>query len=85
MEDKVERKTESAAKRKIEFLNNEGSLRDLCDNMKHDNISIIVVPKGEEREEGIENLSEEIMTEKSPNLAKEKDIPVQEAQGVLTG
>ena len=47
--------------------------------MKHDNISIIVVPKGEEREEGIENLSEEIMTEKSPNLAKEKDIPVQEA------
>ena len=47
--------------------------------MKHDNIQIIGEPKGEEREQGIENLFEKIMTENFPNLAKELDIQVQEA------
>ena len=36
------------------------------------------MPEGEEEEQGIENLFEQIMKEKSPNLAKEIDI--QEAQ-----
>ena len=48
--------------------------------MKHNNIQIIGEPKGEEREQGIENLFEKIMTENFPNLAKELDIQVQEAQ-----
>ena len=50
--------------------------------MKCNNIWIIGVPEGEEREQGIENLFEEIMTENFPNLAKELDIQVQEAQRV---
>ena len=50
--------------------------------MKCNNIQIIGVPEGEEREQGIENLFEEIMTEIFPNLVKEKDIQVQEAQRV---
>ena len=37
---------------------------------------------GEEREQGIENLFEEIMMENFPNLVKEIDIQVQQAQKV---
>ena len=36
--------------------------------MKHNNISIMRIPEGEEREQGIEHLFEEIMTENFPNL-----------------
>ena len=38
------------------------------------------IPEGEESEQGIENLFEEIMTENFPNLEKEKDKQAQEAQ-----
>ena len=40
------------------------------------------VPEGEEEEQEIEDLLEKIMKENSPNLAKEIDIQVQEAQRV---
>ena len=43
---------------------NEDSIRDLWDNIKHNNIRIIRVPDGEEREKETENLLEEIMAEK---------------------
>ena len=51
--------------------------------MKHNNIWFIRVPEGEDCKQGIENLFEEIMTENFPNLAKELNIQVQEAQRVL--
>ena len=38
--------------------------------------------KGEEKEQEIENLFEKIMKENFPNLMKEIDVPVQEAQRV---
>ena len=38
------------------------------------------MPEGEEEEQDIENLFEKIMKENLPNLAKEIDIQVQEAQ-----
>ena len=48
--------------------------------MKRSNIRIIGVPEGEEEEQQIENLFEQIMTENFPCLAKEKDFQeVQEA------
>ena len=51
--------------------------------MKHSNIRIIGVPEGEEEEQKIENLFEQIMKENFPNLAKEIDFQeVQEAQKV---
>ena len=40
------------------------------------------IPEGEESERGIKNLFEETKTENFPNLVKEKDIEVQEAQRV---
>ena len=45
-------------------------------------IRIIGMPEGEEEEQEIEDLLEKIMKENSPNLAKEIDIQVQEAQRV---
>ena len=50
---------------------NEERLRNLWDNFKHSNIRIIGVPEGEEEEQEIENLFENIMKENFPNLAKE--------------
>nr|KAF6462323.1 hypothetical protein HJG59_011354 [Molossus molossus] len=61
---------------------NEDSVRSLWDNFKHINICKLGVPEGEEREQEIENLFETIMTENFPNLVKETDIQVQEAQRV---
>ena len=40
------------------------------------------IPGGEESEQGIENLFEEIMTENFPNLVSGKDTQVQEVQRV---
>ena len=41
------------------------------------------MPKGEEQEQEVENLFEQIMKENFPNLAKEIDFPeVQEAQRI---
>ena len=51
--------------------------------MKHSNIQIIGVPEGEEEEQKIENLFEQIMKENFPSLAKEIDFQeVQEAHRV---
>ena len=50
--------------------------------MKHNNIHIIGVTKGEERKQGLKNVYEEIMTKNFPNLVKERDTQVQEAQRV---
>ena len=61
---------------------NEDSVSSLWDNFKHYNICIIRVPEGEEEEQGIGNLFEKIMKEKFPNLVKEIDMQVQEAQRV---
>ena len=54
----------------------------LLDNFKCSNIQIIGVPEGEEEEQEIKNLFEKIMKETFPNLVKEIDIQVQEAQRV---
>ena len=51
--------------------------------MKRSNIRIIGVPEGEEEEQKLENLFEQIMKENFPNLVKEIDFQeVQEAQRV---
>ena len=46
----------------------------------HTTICIIGVQEGEERDKGAENLFEEIIAENFPNLRKETDIQIQEAQ-----
>ena len=72
----VEQNTEKTMKR------NEDSLRDLWDNIKCNNIRIIGVPEGEEREKGPEKIFEEIIVENFPNMGKEIATQVQEVQTV---
>ena len=59
---------------------NEDSLRDLWDNITRNNIRIIGVPEGEEREKGPEKKFEEIIVKNVPNMGKEIATQVQEAQ-----
>ena len=62
--DLEERKVESTAAEKNKekrMKRNEDSLRDCWDNIKHNNICIIGVPEGEEREKGPEKIFEEII------------------------
>ena len=60
--------------KKKESKKSEDSLRGLWDNIKSKNIHILAVQDGEEREQEIEDLFEEIMTENFPNLVMEIEI-----------
>ena len=62
----------SIRQNKNKIFKNEESLRSLWDIMKHNNICIIGIPEGEESEQGIEILFEEVITKNFPNLVKEK-------------
>ena len=59
---------------------NEDSLRDLWDNIKHNNTRIIGVPEGEERQTRPEKIFEDITVENFPNMGREIATQVQEAQ-----
>ena len=61
---------------------NEDSLRDLWDNIKRNNIRIIGVPEGEEREKGPEKIFEETIVKNFSNMGKEIATQVQERQRV---
>ena len=52
---------------------------DLWDSIKINNLCIIGVPEGQEREKDVESLFEEIMTENFPNLGRNLEIQVCEA------
>ena len=54
-------------------------IREISDSLKR-NIRIIGVPEDEKREKGVEGLCEQIMAENFPNLGKDADIKIQEAQ-----
>ena len=82
LEQKEERNNQPEQNEETATQKNEERLRNLQDIFKHSNIWIIGVP-GEEEEQQIENLLEQIMKENFPNLAKEIDFQeVQEAQRV---
>ena len=59
---------------------NENSLRDLWHNIKRNNIHIIGVSEGEEREKRPEKIFEEIIVKNFPNMGMEIATQVQEAQ-----
>ena len=61
----------------------EDSLRDLWDNIKCTNTRIIGVPEEEEKKKGTEKILEEIIVENFPNMGKEIDNQVQEAQSPI--
>ena len=83
LEDKVEKKNaQNEQEKKKKLRKNEEGLREMQDNMKHNNIHIIGIPEGEEEEEGIENLFEKVMMENSLNLMRQKVTQIQETQRV---
>ena len=68
MEQKEERNIQPEQNEEIRIQNNEDRLRNLQDIFKRSNIRIIGVPEGEEEEQKIENLFEQIMKEKILSL-----------------
>ena len=82
MEDRLVEITDAEEKREKRLKTNEESLRELWDNVEYTNIRIIGVPEGEEREKGTENIFQEIIAEKFPNMEKEPLTQIQEAQRV---
>ena len=82
LERKEEKSIQSEQQEGKRIQKNENSIRSLWDISKCTNIQIIGVPEVEEEEQEIENLFEKIMKENFPNLVKEIDIQVQEAQRV---
>ena len=80
---KEERNIQPEKNEETRIQKNEERLRNLQDILKRSNIRIIGVPEGEEEEQKIENLFEQIMKENFPSLAKEIDFQeVQEAQRI---
>ena len=83
MERKEEINSQPEENEETRIQKNEERLRNLQDILKRSNIRIIGVPEGEEEEQKIQNLFEQIMKENFHNLAKEIDFQeVQEAQRV---
>ena len=83
VDQKEERNTQPEKNEETRIRKNEERPRNLQDILKRSNIQIIGVPEGEQEEQKIENLFEQIMKENFPNLAKETDFQeVQEAQRV---
>uniref|UniRef100_A0A9L0TL94 L1 transposable element RRM domain-containing protein n=1 Tax=Equus caballus TaxID=9796 RepID=A0A9L0TL94_HORSE len=80
LDERLEEIIQAEQKREKRITQNENSLRELWDNIKHANIRIIGVPEGEEKDKGAENLFVKIIQENFPNLRKETDIQIQETQ-----
>ena len=70
VDQKEERNIQPEKNAESRIQKNEERLRNLQNILKHSNIWIIGVPEGEEEEQKIENLFEQIMKENFPNLAK---------------
>ena len=69
--------------KKQEFKKKKKNEETFEDNFKHSSIWIIEMPRGEEEEQEIENLFEQIMKKNFHNLVKEIDFQeVQDAQRV---
>ena len=75
-------KTSNQNKKKKEPPKTEDSISSFCDNFNRSNIRIIGVPEWEGNEQEIGNLFEKIVKENFPNLVKEIDMQVQEAQRI---
>ena len=82
LEDRMVEFTAVEQNKEKRMKRNEDSLRDLWDNNKQNNIRIIGVPEGEERDKGPEKIFEEIIVKNFPNMGKEIATQVQEVQRI---
>nr|KAF6369254.1 hypothetical protein mMyoMyo1_010632 [Myotis myotis] len=72
LEDKAEKQAQSEQQLEKKIKKQEESLRELRDNMKRSNICIIGLQEGQEEQQGLENLFEELMSENFPDMGKKK-------------
>ena len=79
IEDKLIENNEAEKKTEIKAKEHNLRIRESSDSLKRNNIRIIGVPE-EGREIGVEGLGEQIIAENFPNLGKDTDIKIQEAQ-----
>ena len=82
LEDRIVEFTAAEQNKEKGMKRNEDSIRDIWDNIKCTNIHIIGVPEWQDREKQPEKIFEEIIVENFPNMGKEIDTQVQEAQRV---
>ena len=82
VEDRMVEMNESERKKEKQIKRNEGSLRDLRNNVKCPNIRIIGVPEEEDKKKDQEKILEEIIVENFPKMGKEIITQVQETQRV---
>ncbi|KAF0886306.1 LORF1 protein, partial [Crocuta crocuta] len=80
LEDTIIEKEEAEKKRDKLIQEHKRRVRELSDTMKRNNIPIIGIPEEEDRGKGTEGGFEQIIAENFPNLGKETDIEIQEAQ-----
>ena len=66
--------TDVEQKREKRLKRNEDSLREVCDNVKCNNIHIIGVPEGEERKKGSGKIFEEIIAKNCPKWEKNHSL-----------
>ena len=67
MEDRIMEITQSGQQTENQMKKHESNIRNLWDNIKLANISIIGIP-GDKKEKGIENIFREIIADNFPNL-----------------
>ena len=60
------------------------NLHELWEFIKRRNIKIVRVPEGEKREKRVESLFKEIISENFPNLGKDLDIQIHEANKLFS-
>uniref|UniRef100_A0A8D0WDS6 L1 transposable element RRM domain-containing protein n=1 Tax=Sus scrofa TaxID=9823 RepID=A0A8D0WDS6_PIG len=78
-EDRIIEITQTGQQTETQMEKYESNIRDLWDNIKWVNLCMIGIPEGEEKEKGIENIFEAIITGNFPNL-KDTDFKIWEAQ-----
>ena len=85
LEDKMVEITSEEQNKVKRMKRMENRLRDLWDNTKHTNIWIIGVPEEDEKKKGYKKIFKEIIVDNFPNMKKETEDQVQEAQASHTG
>ena len=77
---KVKLTEEAEKKRDKKKQDQEERTRELSDSIKWKNIHMIGIQQEEEKEKGVEGVLEQIIAENFPNLEKETNTEMQEAQ-----
>ena len=81
VEDRTMEITQTGQQTENQMKKHEGNISDLWDNIKWANLCIIRIPEWVEKDNGIENIFEEIIAGNFPNL-KDTEFKIQETQRV---